>query len=88
MLAEEVDDWCINISHVLDVVAEVVTWVVFNVEFVRNYFPGDVCGKKEIGFLELEHGKLSVTKYAVRFVELAKFYSQSVSNSRMVYVRD
>ncbi|XP_050920273.1 uncharacterized protein LOC127137909 [Lathyrus oleraceus] len=74
MLAEETDDWWINTRQVLDVAAEVVTWVVFNREFMRNYFPEDVYGKKEIEFLELKQGNLSVTEYASRFVELVKFY--------------
>ncbi|XP_050909280.1 uncharacterized protein LOC127123061 [Lathyrus oleraceus] len=74
MLAEEVDDWWINTRQVLDAAAEVVTWVVFHKEFLRKYFPEDVCRKKEIEFLELKHDNLSVTEYAARFVELAKFY--------------
>ncbi|XP_050876206.1 uncharacterized protein LOC127079896 [Lathyrus oleraceus] len=43
-------------------------------EFLRKYFPVDVCGKKEIEFLEMKQGNLSATEYAARFVELAKFY--------------
>ncbi|XP_050878328.1 uncharacterized protein LOC127082149 [Lathyrus oleraceus] len=43
-------------------------------EFLRKYFPEDVHGKKEIEFLELKYGNLSVTEYVARFVELAKFY--------------
>ena len=53
---------------------EVVTWDVFNMEFLRNYFPEHVLGKKEIKFLELKQGNLTVTEYASRFVELAKYY--------------
>ena len=39
-----------------------------------RYFPEDVQGKKEIEFLELKQGDMSVTEYAAKFVELAKFY--------------
>ncbi|XP_050916481.1 uncharacterized protein LOC127131611 [Lathyrus oleraceus] len=74
MLAGETDDWWINTRQVLDVVAEVITWVVFRLVFMRKYFPQDVCGKNEIQFLELNQGNLSVTKYATRFVKVAKFY--------------
>ncbi|XP_050890416.1 uncharacterized protein LOC127095826 [Lathyrus oleraceus] len=74
MLDEEADDWWINTRQVLDASAEVVTWSVFSREFLRKYFPEDVHGKKEIEFLELKHGNLSVTEYAARFMELAKFY--------------
>jgi len=42
---------------------------------MNRYFPEDVRGKKEIEFLELKQGDMSVTEYAAKFVELAKFYS-------------
>ncbi|XP_050918504.1 uncharacterized protein LOC127135923 [Lathyrus oleraceus] len=74
MLAEEADGWWINTRQVLDVATKVVTWVVFYREFLRKCFHEDVRGKKEIEFLELKQGNLSVVKYDVRFVELAKFY--------------
>jgi len=51
-----------------------VTWDVFRREFLDRYFPEDVRGKKEIEFLELKQGDMSVTEYAAKFVELAKFY--------------
>jgi len=47
---------------------------VFRREFLNRYFPEDVRGKKEIEFLELKQGDMSVTEYAAKFVELAKFY--------------
>jgi hypothetical protein len=53
---------------------EEVTWAVFKREFLNRYFPEDVRGKKEIEFLELKQGDMSVTEYADKFVELAKFY--------------
>ena len=42
--------------------------------FLNRYFPEDVRRKKEIEFLELKQGNMSVTEYAAKFVELAKFY--------------
>ena len=38
-----------------------------------KYFPKDVRGKKEIKFLELKQGNLSIIEYAAKFVELSKF---------------
>jgi len=46
---------------------------VFKSEFLDRYFPEDVRGKKEIEFLEMKPGTMSVTEYAAKFVELAKF---------------
>ncbi|RHN74107.1 putative transcription factor interactor and regulator CCHC(Zn) family [Medicago truncatula] len=74
MLAEEADDWWVSLLPVLEHDGAVVTWAVFRREFLNRYFPEDVRGKKEIEFLELKQGDMSVTEYAAKFVELAKFY--------------
>lgn len=74
MLAEEADDWWVSLLPVLEQDGDVMTWAVFRREFLNRYFPEDVRGKKEIEFLELKQGDMSVTEYAAKFVELAKFY--------------
>lgn len=74
MLAEEADDWWVGLLPVLEQDGAVVTWTVFRREFLNRYFPEDVRGKKEIEFLELKQGDMSVTEYAAKFTELAKFY--------------
>jgi hypothetical protein len=74
MLAEEVDDWWVSLLPVLEQDGAVVTWAVFRREFLDKYFMEDVRGKKEIEFLELKQGNMSVTEYAANFVELAKSY--------------
>ena len=74
MLAEEADDWWVSVLLILENGGGVVTWAVFRREFLNRYFPEDVRGKKEIEFLELKQGNMSVTEYAAKFVELAKFY--------------
>jgi len=74
MLAKEVDDCWVSTHPLLENGAEGVTWAVFRREFLSRYFPEDVRGKKEIEFLELKQGDMSVTGYAGKFFELAKFY--------------
>ncbi|XP_058753510.1 uncharacterized protein LOC131626691 [Vicia villosa] len=74
MLAAEVDDWWLETRQRLETTGEEVTWVVFRREFLRKYFPEDVRGRKEIEFLELKQGSMSVIAYAAKFGELAKFY--------------
>jgi len=74
MLAEEADDWWLETSQRLEVADEEITWAVFRREFMRKYYPEDVRGKKEIEFLELKQGDMSVTEYAAKFTELSKFY--------------
>jgi len=61
MLAEEADDWWIGLLPILEQDGAEVTWVVFKREFLDRYFPEDVRGKKEIEFLELKQGNMSVT---------------------------
>ena len=74
MLASEADDWWLDTNARLDAASEEVTWAVFRREFLRKYYPEDVRGKKEIEFLSLKQGNMTVTEYAAKFVELAKFY--------------
>ncbi len=74
MLAEGADDWWVSILPTLEQGGGVVTWAMFRRVFLDKYFPEDVRGKKEIEFLELKQGNMSVTEYAAKFVELAKFY--------------
>ena len=58
-----------------------ITWAVFRREFLRRYFPEDVRGRKEIEFLEMKQGDMSITEYAAKFVELAKFYPHYVAET-------
>lgn len=74
MLAAEADDWWLETRQRLEVAGEEITWVVFRREFMRKYYPEDVRGKKEVEFLELKQGNMSVTEYAAKFTELEKFY--------------
>lgn len=50
-----------------------ITWVVFKGEFLKRYFPEDVCGKKEIEFLELKQGNSIIVEYVAKFEELVIF---------------
>ncbi|XP_050896156.1 uncharacterized protein LOC127102878 [Lathyrus oleraceus] len=58
----------------LEVVGVEITWVIFRVKFLEKYFPEDVCSKKEIEFLELKQGNMTVVEYAAKLEELVKFY--------------
>ncbi|XP_058769104.1 uncharacterized protein LOC131642969 [Vicia villosa] len=74
MLVSEPDDWWLEKHQRLEAAGGEITWVVFRMEFLRKCYPEDVRGKKEIEFLSLKQGSISVTEYAAKFVELAKFY--------------
>jgi len=95
LLAEEADDWLVSLLPILEQDGVVVTWAVFRREFLDRYFPEDARGKKEIEFLELKQGDMSVTEYAANLWSLLNFIhiiplrllsSQSAESWRMVCV--
>ena len=43
------------------------------VHFLEKYFREDLRSKKEIEFLELKRGNMTVVEYAAKFEELVKF---------------
>ncbi|XP_050877262.1 uncharacterized protein LOC127081016 [Lathyrus oleraceus] len=73
MLSGEAEDWWDNTRQILEAIGTKITWVVFRKEFLENYFPEDVRGKKEIEFLELKQGNMTVAEYAAKFEALVKF---------------
>jgi hypothetical protein len=73
MLAEEAEYWWTNTRQRMEAVGAGITWEVFRREFLDKYFPADVRNKKEIEFLELKQGNMSVADYAAKFEELSRF---------------
>ncbi|MCI59269.1 gag polyprotein-related, partial [Trifolium medium] len=45
----------------------------FKGEFLWKYFPADIKNKMVVEFMELKHGDMSVTEYAVKFESLCAF---------------
>src|SRR3954469_14875221 len=64
MLSEEADDWWMASRDELESAGVAITWAVFRREFLRRYFPEDVRGRKEVEFLELTQGNITVPEYA------------------------
>lgn len=52
-------------EKLLGLVSRMILW--------RNIFPTDVRSRKEIGFLELKQGNVTVVDYATKFEELSRF---------------
>ncbi|XP_058776528.1 uncharacterized protein LOC131650831 [Vicia villosa] len=70
----EADDWWLATLQRLEAAGEEINWAVFRRDFLRKYYHESVRGKKEFEFLELKQGNMSLTDYATKFTELAKFY--------------
>lgn len=73
ILYEEAEYWWDNARQRFQASGTVVTWVVFRVAFLKKYFPADMRNKKEIEFLNLSQGNMSVADYAAKFEELVRF---------------
>ncbi|XP_057443196.1 uncharacterized protein LOC130734935 [Lotus japonicus] len=50
------------------------TWIEFKRVFLEKYFPEDVKARKEVEFLELKQGNMTIGQYAAKFEELAQFH--------------
>lgn len=75
MLSKEPEDWWDITRQRMEVAGTAITWEGFKTAFLEKYFSADVRCKKEIEFLELKQGSMSVAEYAARFEELVKFCS-------------
>ena len=73
MLEGEAEVWWDNSRQRLEVAGTGITWAVFRAEFLEKYFPEDIRSAKEIEFLELKQGSMTVAEYAARFEELVQY---------------
>lgn len=88
MLSEEAGDWWDNEHQRMEVVGDEITWVVFKIEFLEKYFMINLCSKKEMEFLELKHGSMTIIEYASKFEGLVKlcphYNSSEVGGSKRI----
>lgn len=73
MLSEEAENWWNNTRQRIETPGTAVTWEGFKVVFLEKYFPADVRCKKEMEFLELSQGNMSVAEYASKFEDLVQY---------------
>jgi len=73
MLVEEAENWWRFTKQQLEDEGRQITWEVFKQKFLEKYFPEDLQRRKEVEFLNLCQGTMSVGEYAAKFDELSKF---------------
>ncbi|XP_050916497.1 uncharacterized protein LOC127131625 [Lathyrus oleraceus] len=73
MLSEEEKYWWDNARPRFEANGTMITWAVFKRELLEKYFPADVCGRKEVEFLELKQANMIVANYTAKFEQLSKF---------------
>eukprot|EP00256_Glycine_max_P067144 XP_025981739.1 uncharacterized protein LOC102669650 [Glycine max] len=75
MLADEAEYWWENTRPRLEGAGgAVVPWGTFRQTFLEKYFPEDVKNRKEMEFLELKQGSMTVAEYAARFENLVRYF--------------
>jgi len=72
-LVEEAEYWWENTCQCLEAKGQAVTWEIFKRVFLEKYFPEDVRNKKEMEFLELKQGNMTVVEYAAKFKEIMRY---------------
>ncbi|XP_017438055.1 uncharacterized protein LOC108344097 [Vigna angularis] len=66
LLTEEACHWWSKMKMILDGSETHITWEIFKTKFYTEYFPNSVRFDKEIEFLQLVQGSLTVAEYADR----------------------
>nr|KYP55995.1 hypothetical protein KK1_002222 [Cajanus cajan] len=75
MLIGEAEYWWRGTSQMLIDCGVVVDWVCFKKAFLEKYFLESVRHAREIEFMRLQQDGMSVIEYAMRFENLARFYT-------------
>ena len=73
MLIGEAEYWWDGTRRLLEGGRIIITWDVFRTRFLEKYFPNDVRRAKEIEFMQLKQGSMTVGEYASKFEELEKY---------------
>ncbi|XP_004488635.1 uncharacterized protein [Cicer arietinum] len=74
MLTEEAEHWWDNVCQRLDNAEIAITCAVYKNMFLVKYFPEDIRNRKEMEFIKLEQGNMSVVEYVAKFEELSRYY--------------
>jgi hypothetical protein len=73
VLAGDAEHWWRHACQRMVEAGTLLTWDAFKAEFLRKYFLSDVPNEKEMEFLSLSQGSMSVGDYAARFEALIRF---------------
>jgi len=73
ILVEGAENWWRFTKQQLEYEGRQITWKIFKQKFLEKYFPKDLQRRKEVEFLNLRQGTMSMGEYAAKFDELSKF---------------
>ncbi|XP_052735550.1 uncharacterized protein LOC128197534 [Vigna angularis] len=79
LLTGEAGHWWASTRAILTDAQNPITWEVFQSKFYEEYFPDSVRFAKEVEFLQLVQGGMSVSEYTNRFKHLVRFNTMATS---------
>ncbi|XP_017413132.1 uncharacterized protein LOC108324707 [Vigna angularis] len=79
LLTGEASHWWTSMKALLTDAHSPVNWAVFRTKFYEEYFPDSVRYAKEVEFLQLVQGGISVSEYTNRFKHLVRLNTMATS---------
>jgi len=79
MLNEDAEYWWAGMQQQMGTRKEPVTWANFRTRFLEKYFPDTARQDREVEFLTLQQGDMTVQEYVNKFGHLARYYSQDIT---------
>ncbi|XP_047155188.1 uncharacterized protein LOC124826406 [Vigna umbellata] len=79
LLTGEASHWWASMRAILTDAQNPITWEVFRSKFYEEYFPDSVRFAKEVEFLQLVQGGMSVSEYTNKFKHLVRFNTMATS---------
>ncbi|XP_052727505.1 uncharacterized protein LOC128194949 [Vigna angularis] len=79
LLTGEASHWWASVRAILTDAHSPITWEVFRSKFYEEYFPDSVRFAKEVEFLQLTQGGMTVSEYTNKFKHLVRFNTMATS---------
>ncbi|XP_047171586.1 uncharacterized protein LOC124839728, partial [Vigna umbellata] len=79
LLIGEASHWWASMKMILADIQSPITWEVFRSKFYEEYFPDSVRFAKEVEFLQLVQGGMSISEYTNKFKHLVRFNTVATS---------
>ncbi|XP_052723766.1 uncharacterized protein LOC128193721 [Vigna angularis] len=79
LLTGEASHWWTSMKAILTDTQSPISWEVFKSKFYEEYFPDSVRFAKEVEFLQLVQGGMSVSEYTNKFKHLVRFNTMTAS---------
>ncbi|XP_047150608.1 uncharacterized protein LOC124822620 [Vigna umbellata] len=79
LLTGEASHWWASMKMILADTQSPITWEVFRSKFYEEYFPDSFRFAKEVEFLQLVQGGMSVSEYTYKFKHLVRFNTTATS---------